>query len=210
MRAELEATFRNFDFERFDNLEQCALARYHAHTRWRASSKTRRDLSGLRAQVAALRARLLVDARSLVAHDLIDARRLARCGARGYRAMASDVLTIVNVFKDSWSAISGKTPLTLYYLNSAATHALELLSEVGRRQQTPDLAAKSGSFDAKRMLCSGALTRLREVPSPIFAERRQRTRSCPPCTQGEVSALDQPQPEAESLGRSQRKAVKRH
>jgi hypothetical protein len=137
LRPEFEAEFRKFDLKSFDKLADYTLAVHHAHTRWRAASRPRQALSELGGKLEELRGRLLTDARSLAGHGVIDGKRLDECGLPGYRAMASDVLVVVNLLKDNWAKVQGRTPLSIDGLNTAAAQALDLLSEVGLRDQAP-------------------------------------------------------------------------
>jgi hypothetical protein len=123
LRSEIEGSLRNFDFTQFDKLEQHTRALTHAHSRYRSSlpRETSTDL---------------VTELTQVRDDLFDPERLKHVKtATGYRALASDVLTLCTVFNEEWAKVEGKTPFTLAELHRVGTLALELLSAVGLRVQ---------------------------------------------------------------------------
>jgi hypothetical protein len=136
LRPEIVETLRKFDFVEFDRLEQYTLALSHAHALHRAAHWPKLSLSGTAGELVGIRDMLLSDARSLAAHRLIHAERIARCRARpGYRALAYDVLTLVQVLKESLNTARDRTPVTLAELDRAAAAAEKFLSAVGLRDQ---------------------------------------------------------------------------
>lgn len=144
LRPELDRHLRTFDFERFDRLEDYALALSHANTRYRSASAPKGDIVKMADELTAIRDRFLANALSLAAHGLLDPTRLEECKtANGYRPLVGDVFILVNVFKDNWNALEGKTPITLTALQSAGHLALELLAAVGEREQAPVLVGEA-------------------------------------------------------------------
>lgn len=144
LRPAIEAEWRSYDFERFDKLEEYALALSHAHALWRGASVPKAAVSGLANELSAIRDQLLLDARALAGRQLIEGERLKDCKmVPGYRPLASDVLTIVAVLKEGWARIAGKSPLTLTELNEAASKATDLLAAVGLKDQAPTTAGEA-------------------------------------------------------------------
>ncbi|MEY4550417.1 MAG: hypothetical protein RL685_6612 [Pseudomonadota bacterium] len=93
LRPQIARQLPAFDLQRFDNLEQYAHALGHVHATFRGTSPQRSNLAALAAELSTLRDRLLSAAQCLVAHELMEGRRLKECKrARGYRALASDLL----------------------------------------------------------------------------------------------------------------------
>ena len=87
---------------------------------------------------------MLSDVRSLAGHRLINAERFAGCGARpGYRALAYDVLMLVQVLKEAWNRVHGRTPVTLAELDQAAVKAETLLRAVGLRDHARPTVAEA-------------------------------------------------------------------
>lgn len=127
-----------FDLARFDRLEKYALALNHAHTRYRSTLPSRGNVAELGKELALARDRLYSSARSLADFGLLDGNLLKDCKTvTGYRATATDVFTLVAVFKQSWSQVAGKTPVTLEALSDAGKRAVELLAAFGVREQGP-------------------------------------------------------------------------
>ncbi len=137
LRPDIARHLGTFDLERFDRLEQYALALNHAHVIHRGAVATRSSIAQLGAEVMEARDRLLDDARSLANHGLLHAERLRECKkAPGYRPAATDVFTLVTLFKEQWSQIENRTPVTAEALQRAGSSALELLAAVGEKDQT--------------------------------------------------------------------------
>ena len=85
-----------------------------------------------------LRDRLYAHASSLASHGLFDATRIKECKRTvGYRPLATDVFTLVALFKEHWSVIQSRTPVTWQLLQDAGRRATELLEAVGLREQAP-------------------------------------------------------------------------
>ncbi|MBN1607272.1 MAG: hypothetical protein JW940_11610 [Polyangiaceae bacterium] len=125
-----------FDFAQFDRLEQYTLALSHAHALHRAAHGPKLSLAAIAGELVRDRDILLSDARSLACHQLIKAERLAGCRARpGYRALAYDVLLLVQVLKEAWNVIHDQTPATMAELDHAAVMAERLLRAVGLKDQ---------------------------------------------------------------------------
>jgi hypothetical protein len=144
LRPEIVKTLRKFDFDQFDRLERYTLALSHAHARHRAAHGPKLSLSSMAGELIGIRDTLLSDARSLAAHRLINAERLAGCRATpGYRALAYDVLLLVQVLKDAWNSVHDRTPATMAELHRAAVTAERFLSAVGLRDQAPPTVAEA-------------------------------------------------------------------
>lgn len=156
LRGEIAAQLSTFNLARFDKLEQYALALSHANTLHRSTLPSRSNIAELSDELVVVRDRLLATAASLVAFQLIDGERLGAIKKEpGYRALASDVLALVALFKQHWSALENKTPVTAAALNDAGTRAVELLAAVGLREQGP--------------VSTGEAARLRQKAFTLFA-----------------------------------------
>ena len=145
LRPEMEGAFKLFDFTRFDKLEQYARAMHHAHALWRAASKPKADLVDLATTLNDERERLLTSAEALAVNGLVDGSRLKEIKkVSGYRALAADVATLVELIRERWSVIQHKTPLSLTDLDRQAELALDLVAAVGTRDQaTPSVGEAS-------------------------------------------------------------------
>ncbi|MBN1612154.1 MAG: hypothetical protein JW940_36320 [Polyangiaceae bacterium] len=144
LRPEIVETFRKFDFAEFDRLEQYTLALSHAHALHRAAHRPKPSLSVVADELVGTRDVLLTDARSLASHRLIQAERFAGCRARpGYRALAYDVLLLVQVLRDAWNEVHDRTPVTHGELDQAAVSAERFLAAVGLRDQARPTVAEA-------------------------------------------------------------------
>lgn len=138
LRSQIVHDLIHFDIERFDKLEQYALALSHADTRHRNTFPNKAAIAQLGDELALVRDRLYGNAASLASFGLIDAQHLQNCKKEsGYQAVARDILTLCDAFRQSWKAVEGKSPVTLQTLSDAGRRALELLSAVGVREQGP-------------------------------------------------------------------------
>lgn len=144
VRPEIEANLRNFDLEQFDKLGDYTLALNHAHSRYRSASLPKEDVTGLAGNLTEARDNLLANASSLANLGLLDGERLKNVkSVPGYRALASDVLTLCTVYRDDWAKVEGKTPYTPAELHRLGTRALQLVSVLGTREQAPGTPAEA-------------------------------------------------------------------
>lgn len=143
LRPQIEKHLPLFDLKRFDKLKQYLLAFVHAHGLYRGAQVPKAEIAALAAELSAIRDRLLGDAMSLANNGFLDGSRLEDCKqVPGYRALASDILTIVPLFKEHWATIEGKTPVTRAALTDATSRAIDLMAIVGLREQGPDIASE--------------------------------------------------------------------
>lgn len=138
LRPQIVDELNRFDIERFDKLEQYALAMSHADTRHRNTFPNKAVIAQLGDDLTLMRDRLLGNAESLASFGLIDPQPLQACKKEsGYQAVARDVFTLCDTFRQHWKDVEGKSPVTLQALSDAGRRALELLSAVGVREQGP-------------------------------------------------------------------------
>lgn len=138
MRPAIAAGLPGFNLEQFDKLEQYTLALTHAHTRYRKTFAPKEDLAELADELDEIRDHMMTNAASLAKMRLISGEQLRSLKTiPGYKALASDVLTLCSTFSDDWDKLEGKTPFTQEELHRVGTRALELVSAVGQREQGP-------------------------------------------------------------------------
>jgi hypothetical protein len=139
------AALPEFDLQRFDGLENYALATAHAQTLHQAASSPPPPIEQLVESGVALRDVLLADASALSRRQLIDGQRLKELkGSTGYLDLAFDLSILAAVMRGGWSEISDKTAVTLAELDRAEVLGERLLVAIGKRSQSPvDAAATS-------------------------------------------------------------------
>lgn len=207
LRGEIEATFKSFDFEEFDKLEDYALALSHAHSLWKGASAPKVDVGEQAAALAIARDELLIAARALATRGLIEGGPLNEVKSQaGYRHIASDIVTMVSLIQSRWSAVEGKTALTFAELNELGARANGLLMAIGQKEQAPTSPGEASLIRRKAFYlferayenARRAVAYIREDPAEaeeiapsIFGGRRKRgERSEAEAVTGEKSATD--------------------
>jgi hypothetical protein len=144
------AELPGFDKRHFDGLQDYAHALIHAHALHRSAQVPKAHVAQLGNELAVIRDRLYGNAMSLAENGLLEATRLKDCKTNiGYRAIATDVITLTELFKEYWPNIEGKTPITPALMNDAANRAAELLTSVGLRAQASETAGEKAQMRAK-------------------------------------------------------------
>ncbi len=146
------AELPRFNIRHFDELTTYAHALVHAHALHRSAQIPKAQIAQLGNELTIIRDRLYGNAMSLADNGLLEGGRLRDCKkAIGYRAIASDVILLTEVFKEYWPNIEGKTPIVPGLLSDAANRAAELLNAVSMRAQASETAWREGT-DARQGL----------------------------------------------------------
>jgi hypothetical protein len=127
----------DFDIVRFDRLQDYAFAVAHSHAVFSCAGTAPRTFDELGAEALRMRETLMSDALALARRGLIDGSRLSPAKSPGYRGLAFDLLAAVNLFRDRWFAVEGKTGVTSAQLDHAELLVDRLVRAMGSRQQTP-------------------------------------------------------------------------
>lgn len=136
LREEILKHLPTFEIDRFDKLEDYALALSHAHARFLSATQKSDDFEPLVEQAASMRERLLAEARSLVHHGVVSSAQLSQLkGAHGSKNIATDLMTLTNVMQEAWPAIQGKTLTTADDLDVASRLGTRVLRAIGLREQ---------------------------------------------------------------------------
>jgi hypothetical protein len=81
---------------------------------------------------------LLSDITSLAQHGLIEPSRIADTGKTpGFRGIAFDLTKLVEVIRENWKAVEGRTPLTAQKLDEIERLGERLLESIGARDVGP-------------------------------------------------------------------------
>jgi hypothetical protein len=149
LRTHIAKELPGFDLDRFDKLDQYALAFVHAHRLYEEAGAGTSPLPRRASELATIRDQLLLAAKLLVDHGLLAASRIQSCKKSiGYRALLQDVAHLVGVYRKSWAAIENKTPITAAKLDDAAQRAAEISRLLGARDRhSDDRAAAARSRD---------------------------------------------------------------
>ena len=136
LRDEIVKELPSFKIERFDKLEDYALALSYAHARFLSATQKSDDFEPLVAQAGSMRERLLAEARSLIHHGVVNTAQLSQLkGAQGAKNIATDLMTLTSVMQEAWPAIQGKTPTTAEDLDIASRLGTRVLRTLGLREQ---------------------------------------------------------------------------
>ncbi|MEY2931199.1 MAG: hypothetical protein RL033_1948 [Pseudomonadota bacterium] len=147
LRPEIVQHLQTFDVERFDRLEEYACALNHANTLHRGTLEHRSNIIELGAGVTQLRDRLSNVALSLTDFGLINAELLKDVKKTpGYKALASDVFLLVTIFKENWSQIQSRSPVTAELLDEAAQSASELMGAIAEKDDGPSTPAEAAGL----------------------------------------------------------------
>lgn len=142
LRDKIASDINSFDLAQLDNLETYALALVEAEVVYRSITARSRLLSELSPEASLLRAKLIGDAKALVRSGLIPAGRLSKLkGRKGHRNVATDLLTLNEVLRDSWPTIANSTPISFAEIDRAEVLGDEMVLAVGLREKVTLQAA---------------------------------------------------------------------
>jgi hypothetical protein len=125
----------DYSLARYDRIEDYTLALGHAHAVYLVSSEPPVPPEALAEEGLEVRKILAKDAAPLVKRNLLSPERLAKIGSRsGFRNIAFDLLEYVALFRDHWSAVRGRTRVTVAKLQNVEMLAEELLTAAATRE----------------------------------------------------------------------------
>jgi hypothetical protein len=137
-RPQILTDVPNFDITLLDKLETYSLGLIHAHTLFLGANTPPAAVTILAEEVGKFRELLLSDASALTKRGLLHPAQLSELkGPAGFRNIATDVITVVNILRGSWAIISSKTGVTAEELNNAEVVAVRLINTLATRAQTP-------------------------------------------------------------------------
>ncbi|UJR82999.1 hypothetical protein [Sandaracinus amylolyticus] len=94
------------------------------------------DLAGMAADLGEEHTLVFTDAESLANRKLIERARVeAGRPVQGYRTLVTSTLVIVSLLREHWSAVRGKTPLTVDDLERVEKKAQTMLQRLNEREQ---------------------------------------------------------------------------
>jgi len=135
-----------FDVSRLDKLRDYALALAHAHGVFRGSMGPPDGIAQMAEELATLRDMLFADAAALAKRGVFDEARIGKLrSGPGYKSLAFDVVGLVQVFRERWADIAGRTATQTTELERAGQLAQQLVTAVGLKEQQP-VSATSASL----------------------------------------------------------------
>jgi hypothetical protein len=138
LREQVVKELPAFNLVRFDKLEAYALALAHAHAAFLSATQQPDDLDELVESAVESRETLLAEVKLLVQHGIVNDEPLALLkGAKGYKNIASDLVTLTNVLRATWPRIEGKIFTTAQDLDRAVEASSRLLHIVALRERAP-------------------------------------------------------------------------
>lgn len=144
LREQIVKELPSFDIQRFDKLEDYALALSYAHAKFLSATQPPDDLDELSTESLKLRERLLAEVKALVQHGVVSEAQIAQLkGANGYKNVATDLMVLTNIIRVAWPQIQGKVLTTSQNLEQALKVAARLLRVVGLREQGPVQVAEA-------------------------------------------------------------------
>lgn len=134
----LAAEAPTVDAQLFAKLERYTLAMGHAQTVFQAASQPMEPVAELTEELRILVDRFSTDAGALAKRGLVDASRLALlAGTNGAKNTAASAFLLVQLFRQDWARIVGKTAVAPTELDHAEELANRLQTAVGVRDQAP-------------------------------------------------------------------------
>jgi len=141
------AAMSEYDIASFDKLEAYALAVGYAHGLWLLASQPAESIDELSQEGVQKREVLFKDASALAQRHLIDGQKLKELkGPVGFRNLTFDLIALSALLRNSWSAIQGKTALTLAEIDQVQVLADRLATAVGVREQGPAIVAEAAAI----------------------------------------------------------------
>jgi hypothetical protein len=132
-RAELVGTFGEAAGYIIDQMTPAAFAARQADVEYTRAIPSG-DMSIYDAEVSASYQILFRDARSLVAHGLLQESDLDRArDLQGYEAKKKSLLVLVSLLREKWSVVQGRTPLTIAQIDAAELAAQRMNTAIAFR-----------------------------------------------------------------------------
>jgi len=133
-----------FPIAKIDNLQDYAFGAFYAHAVAGPAPVDPR-LTSLLAEAAELRGRMVATADTMVVFGLLDSARVAEIKAgSGHIDMAEDLVALSAMFKEKWSSLQGKQPVTPGEVARASKLGSEIMLVLGPKT----VAAKVGDAAA--------------------------------------------------------------
>lgn len=139
MRGQIVDELKSFDIERYDSIGDRTHLLEYAHARYLAATTAHDRLPELAERASKELAYMVLSARPLAAKGLVSGERLDEMQyVAAYRDRGSMLTALGLRLLDAWSAINGRTTLTLDEINGAIELGHEVLAAAGQRSLRED------------------------------------------------------------------------
>lgn len=130
------AAINGVDLTKLDKLRDYALALGHAHGAYRAALSPSDPVTKLAEEVVDARDQLLADAQGLARRGLLESGSIEKLRTpSGYKNIAFDLVSLVQIFRERSVELADKTPVTEQELKRAAELAQRLITAIGLKEQ---------------------------------------------------------------------------
>jgi hypothetical protein len=165
LQAAIQKELGSFDPGILEKLDQYTLALVHAQRLCICAKQPPERLRERIEQIRAIREQLQSDVACLATRGLIkEYRRTALRASTSFRNLASDVLTLTELFRKNWSTVSHRSAVTLEELNDAEAAANDLIAILGVRDRSPEVVAEAALERQKvYSLCHAAYDQVRKA-----------------------------------------------
>lgn len=144
---EIKQRCPSFDDQHVLQLPTMARALRHAHALYQYALKPQDNLAEVAREAETYRVALRADASTMVVRGWLDPKLLKNVkGRRGYANCASDLLILVNIYRDLWDGIEGRTSVTQRELKRAEELVTIMDRLRGVRAQAPAVVAQAADM----------------------------------------------------------------
>jgi len=187
VRPQLEETFKKFNFDRFDRLEDYGWCLQYTHTLCLTTGRPSVCSEELLEEGAQLRRLLTMDAEVLAARGLIPGSRLRNLShTQGYLNLSADLQILAIVLESEWPRIEGKCSAPLADVRRANALAHEFLRVASRMKKTPEEIATAKEWRRRAFtLCCEAYNDVRLGVLYVRAKTRDAEAFAPTLFKGQ-------------------------
>jgi hypothetical protein len=144
LRPRMDVLAGEVDLALIDEVPALAYAFSYATADYVHLTSSAESLPMLAEEGARLRERMLLSKQALDSHGLVQGQYLEGLrGVVGYRNLSHDLSALVRFYRENWSVVAGKTPMTIADIDRASVISGRLLAEVSTKQGTPKEIAES-------------------------------------------------------------------
>ncbi len=142
LAADFKERMSCFDLAKVDGLVDDALALGSAQTRWKIATEMGASLPEMMTEALKQRDRLYLHAQALADLGVLSQASVDEIKKTGtYRGVAFEILSLVQLFSESWDKVAGKSGLTRESVLEASDVADRLVATIAERDARPKVTA---------------------------------------------------------------------